>query len=104
MVRQRIDRRNFSPVFPGAMTPPTTSSSHCSRPISTWESEYDAVLKETDTRALFKCVEVAEAAILTRRSEGRWDHNSERQALEEALANLDVIKRERLKFRQGTSD
>jgi len=45
-------------------------------------------------------VEIAEAAILTRRDalEPRSDHHSEWQAIEEALANLRVIKREKLKF------
>jgi hypothetical protein len=66
----------------------------------TWQRAYEAVLTETDTRTLFKLVEIAEAAVLTRRAslEGRSNHHSERQALEEALATLVVVKRERLKF------
>jgi hypothetical protein len=65
-----------------------------------WQREYEAVLSETDTRALFKRVEIAEAAILTRRDalEGSSDHHSERQAMEDALKNLREIKRDRLKF------
>jgi hypothetical protein len=66
-----------------------------------WQREYEAALSETDTSALFKCVEIAEAAILTRFDvlESSSDHHSEREAMEQALANLRVIKRERLKFR-----
>jgi hypothetical protein len=66
-----------------------------------WQPAYEAVLTEADTYALFKLVEVAEAAVLTRRAalEGSADHHSERQAMEEALANLRVVKRDRLKFR-----
>jgi hypothetical protein len=58
------------------------------------------VLAETDTGRLFKLVEVAEAAVLTRRAEldGSSNHHSERQALEEAVTRLQVVKRERLKF------
>jgi hypothetical protein len=65
-----------------------------------WQREYEAVLSETDTVALFKRVEAAEAAILIRREalEASSDHHAERQAIAEALANLRVIKRERLKF------
>ncbi len=68
--------------------------------ISTWQRDYEAVLSETDTGALFKCVEIAEAAILTRRDalKSSLDQHYEERALEEALANLGVIKRERLKF------
>jgi hypothetical protein len=59
------------------------------------------VLKGTDTQALFKLVEIAEAAVLTRRSsaEGSPNHHAERRAIEEAVAHLLVIKRDRLKFR-----
>jgi hypothetical protein len=58
------------------------------------------VLAETDTHRLFKLVEVAEAAVLTRRAdlEGSSDHHAERQAIEKAVAELQVVKRERLKF------
>lgn len=66
-----------------------------------WQHDYEAVLAETDTGTLFKLVEVAEAAVLTRRSEleGSADHHAERQAIEKAVAHLQVVKRERLKFR-----
>ena len=66
-----------------------------------WQQAYEAVLKETDTKALFKLVEIAEAALRTRLAElkGSSDHHSERQAISEALANLRFVKRERLNFR-----
>ena len=65
-----------------------------------WRSIYQAALAETDTLTLFKLMEIAQAAVLTRRVdlEGSADHHAERQALEEALANLRVVKRDRLKF------
>ena len=67
----------------------------------TWQPEYEAVLSETDTRVLFECVEVAEAAILTRREVlGKSSEDpAELRAIGEALGSLRVIKRERLKFR-----
>lgn len=78
--------------------PSSTSTSSLRFPA--WQREYEAVLSETDTSALFKRVEIAEAAILTRFDvlESSSDHHSEREAMERALANLRVIKRERLKF------
>ncbi len=33
-----------------------------------WQRQYEAVLLETDTNALFQCLEIAEAAVLTRRA------------------------------------
>jgi hypothetical protein len=49
---------------------------------------------------LFKRVEVAEAAILTRRDALEHDSSSqtERVAIEDALANLRVLKRDQLNF------
>ena len=68
--------------------------------VPAWERDYEAVLSETNTKALFKRVEIAEAAILTRCEalKSGSDQHSEWQALEQALVNLGVIKRERLKF------
>lgn len=78
------------------MSPITPS---CRR-VSAWQREYDAVLSESDTSALFKRVEIAEAAILTRRDalEASSDHHAERQAIERALERLRTIKQDRLKF------
>jgi hypothetical protein len=65
-----------------------------------WQSAYQAVLAEANTEKLFKLVEVAEAAALTRRAElrGNPNHHSERKALDEALDNLLLVKKDRLKF------
>jgi hypothetical protein len=77
-----------------------TSSSMPGR-FPTWQLAYEAVLQETDTRTLFKLVEVAEAAVRTRLAELRTNsnHHSERQVISEALANLRFVKKERLNFR-----
>jgi hypothetical protein len=76
---------------------PSSSTEH----VSSWQNAYEAVMAETDTGRLFKLVEVAEAAVLTRRPEleGSADHHAEREALEKAVAHLKVVKRERLRFR-----
>ncbi len=65
-----------------------------------WRLTYEAVLSETDLKTLFTRVEAAEAAILTRRGdmERHADEYAEWKALEEALASLVVVKRERLKY------
>ncbi len=65
-----------------------------------WQREYESALLETDESVLFKRVEVAEAAILTRRDALEHDSNSqtERGGIEEALANLRVLKKDRLHF------
>ena len=55
---------------------------------------------ETDKSVLFTRLEVAEAAILTRRNALEHDSSSqtERVAIEDALANLRVLKRDQLHF------
>jgi hypothetical protein len=65
-----------------------------------WRLTYEAVLSETDLKTLFTRVEAAEAAILTRRGDIQRNplNQGEWKALEEALANLFVVKRERLKY------
>lgn len=85
---------SFSPPLLSSRSPSSPS------PHLAWQRDYEAVLAEADNEKLFKLVEVAEAAVLTRRAEleGSPDHHSERQAIEEALANLRVVKRNRLKF------
>jgi len=79
---------------------PSDSYSSPSRRFHTWDHAYKQVLAETDTHAMFKLVEIAEAAVLTRRAslEGSSNHHSERQAIEEALAHLRVVKKDRLRF------
>ena len=56
------------------------------------------MLLETDKSVLFKRVEVSDVAILTRRDALEHDASSqtERSAIQGALANLRVLKRERL--------
>jgi hypothetical protein len=76
---------------------------HAEPRFLSWRRTYEAVLSETDHKTLFTRVEAAEAAILTRRGEIRrntTDH-AERRALEEALATLAMVKRERLKYVVG---
>jgi hypothetical protein len=65
-----------------------------------WQREYESALLETDESVLFKRVEVAETAILTRRDALEHDSSSqtERGGIEEALAKLRVLKRDRLHF------
>jgi hypothetical protein len=65
-----------------------------------WQREYEAVLHETDTKRLFKCVEVAEAAVLTRLAAIGKDsaHHTERKAIDDVLKHLTLLKTERLGF------
>jgi hypothetical protein len=64
-----------------------------------WQREYESALLETDQKALFRCVEAAEAAVLTRRDALLTDDDEERRAIQDALSNLGVLKREQLQFR-----
>jgi hypothetical protein len=66
----------------------------------TWQEAYEAALRPSDTNALFKLVEIAEAAILTRRDllTGKPSHRTERHAVEKALRALARIKQRRLLF------
>jgi hypothetical protein len=65
-----------------------------------WQRDYESAWLETDKNVLFKRVEVAEAAILTRRDALEHDSSgpTERVAIEDALANLRVLKRDQLHF------
>ena len=65
-----------------------------------WQSAYKAVQRESDSCALFKLVEIAEAAIRMRREFllPRPNHGIERRAIEEALKNLGRLKVNRLHF------
>lgn len=70
------------------------------RAFPRWQLEYDAALRETDHKTLFKRIEVAEAAILSRREAlmQSSDGFSERQEIKLALARLRSLKKEVLKF------
>jgi hypothetical protein len=65
-----------------------------------WQMEYEAALQETDHRTLFKRIEVAEAAVLTRREVlvQSPDGFAERQEIKLALDKLRRLKKEVLKF------
>ena len=82
------------------MTSHKFSSSVPGGTLPHWQLEYEAALKETDHKTLFKRIEVAEAAILDRREalvQGR-DGFAERQEIENALDKLRRLKKEVLKF------
>jgi hypothetical protein len=69
-------------------------------PYPDWQNEYAAALVELDREKLSGRVEAAETAIFNRLqviSQGS-DHQTERQAIEDALAALRVLKRENLRF------
>ena len=76
------------------------SSSISRRAIPQWQLEYEAALQETDHKALFKRIEVAEAAILARREVlvQSPDGFAERQETKLALDKLRRMKKEVLKF------
>jgi hypothetical protein len=65
-----------------------------------WQIEYEAALKETDQKTLFKRIEVTEAAILARREVlvQSPDGFAERQEIKTALDKLRRLKKEVLKF------
>jgi len=61
-----------------------------------WQREYQACLVEADPKKLIERVHTAEAAIFSRLQElaqdsNNSDHKAERQAIEEALANLRAL-------------
>jgi hypothetical protein len=74
------------------------SSSVPERSSPQWQLEYEAA--ETDHRTLFKQIEVAETAILTRREVlvQSPDGLAERQQIKAALDQLRRLKKEALKF------
>jgi len=76
------------------------SSSVPDRRVPQWRVEYEAALREGDHERLFKRIEVAEAAILTRRDvlEQGSDGSAERREITLALAKLESMKKEVLKF------
>jgi len=65
-----------------------------------WQNEFRAALLELDREKLREQVATAEAAIFKRLqalSQG-LEHTAERQAIEDALASLRVLKRDNLGF------
>ena len=61
-----------------------------------WQNEYQVALLELDRKKLLERVKAAETAILNRIQGISPSHAAERQAIEDALANLRVIRRENL--------
>jgi hypothetical protein len=61
-----------------------------------WQADYQAALVELDPEKLPKRVEAAETAIFKRLQtlSGNQDSHAERQAIEDALASLRLLKRE----------
>jgi hypothetical protein len=61
---------------------------------------YQLVLAETNTIALFKCIEVAQATLLMRRDalENRRNCDAEQEAIADALNHLRQVKRVKVKF------
>jgi hypothetical protein len=82
------------------MAPHKFSFSGPKRRAPAWLREYEAAVQETERSRLFKKIEVAEAAVLTRREvlEQSADGFAERQQLKMALAKLHSLKKEVLKF------
>jgi hypothetical protein len=82
------------------MAPPEFSASIPAADAPQWKLEYESAMRETDHKALFKRIEVAEAAILSRREAllQSSDGFSERQESKMALAKLRNLKKEVLKF------
>ena len=65
-----------------------------------WQNEFRAALLELDREKLRERVATAEATIFKRLqalSQG-LEHTAERQAIQDALANLRVLQREKLGF------
>lgn len=65
-----------------------------------WQPELLAASVELDREKLFERVKVAEAAIFNRQQaiSQSADHLAERQSIEDALANLRVLKRDCLGY------
>ena len=65
-----------------------------------WQGEYRAALLELDPKRLFERVTAAETAIFNRLQamSHTSDGHAERQAIEDALASLRVLKRDNLGF------
>jgi hypothetical protein len=78
----------------------STPGSPGGKESSDWRRAYEAVLEEADFHALFKRVEVAQAAALTRRAALKeiCSDSSERRQIEAALEIIRTLKRECLQF------
>jgi hypothetical protein len=65
-----------------------------------WQNEYEAALRETDHKTLFKRVEIAEATLLNRREALSRESNglAEEKEIAGALERLLTLKRDVLNF------
>jgi hypothetical protein len=65
-----------------------------------WQNQYQAALVELDREKLSERLAAAETAIFNRLQSiaQSSDHQAERQAIEDALAGLRVLTREKLSF------
>ena len=61
-----------------------------------WQHQYQAALAEVDRKKLLEQVKAAETAIFNRIQAILPSHAAERQAIEDALANLRVLRRDNL--------
>jgi hypothetical protein len=71
-----------------------------------WVESYNAAVIETDDKKLRERIQVAKGAIDTRLQELQMDHGGtpeERQAITDALAGLNVLRRELERRYQDTS-
>jgi hypothetical protein len=69
-----------------------------------WQTPYLQALVETDQRKLVGRVELAESAILMRLEAIRsGSDRAEKQAIEDALSGLSVLKMETVKFKRSQS-
>jgi hypothetical protein len=86
-------------LFQGAPMATATSSSR-NMLYPDWQNEYQAALLELDDKKLFERVQAAETAIFNRLQaiSGELDCGAERQAIDDALSALRILKRERLGF------
>jgi hypothetical protein len=90
--------KNYGRVQGGIMTDPSSASPNILYPE--WQPAYQAALLELDRKQLMERVTVAETAIFNRLQvlSNSTAGEVERQAIEDALAGLRILKRENLGF------
>ena len=63
-----------------------------------WQNKYQVALLELDRKKLLERVTAAETAIFNRIQAISPEHAAERQAIEDAIASLRVLKTEKLNY------
>ena len=110
--KQRSFRKKFFQGISSGVTMTTYSgtaypmaeqgSSSSDLPFPAWQREHKAALLELDPKKLLERVHAAEDAIFNRLQElshsDNPDHKAERQAIEDAIASLRVLKTEKLNY------